>query len=418
MANSPHLLQTRAKTAETPWVSDAPSVLVLDDGELERLQQVLEQLGADFVRLSGENIPPEVESPRDLLITSGRRAMSMPRVVPGARIAPSPFWVCIYDQDFRPLRERLRSLGVHFLIRGEVDASSVQLFLLQLLHRGAERRRCRRIPLHCEVELEVGNDQRKAQLVEISGDTCRFVTDRDIPGGACVVLRLPPSLTGGEPYDLTGRRIRAAACESAVGEPALAIVVGFQDLDAEVEALLEALLAGSQKGTQVTPLADEPMSQTAAEEQEPSLDVASEQALPESWDRARDGERRGRQRRVYDRRVEALRWSTDEGPRVALGKDLSRSGVRVVTSSRPQVGAHVTLALYGGPREEPVVVEAEVVRVVGAESSLRFLSLGRNEYRQLEKLAGERPDFESLQTDPEEGLVVARLLPGEGLPEH
>ena len=418
MANSPHPLQTCGKTAEATWVSDAPSVLVLDDGELERLQQVLEQLGADFVRLSGEGIPPEVESPRDLLITSGRRAMSMPRVVSGAGTAPNPFWVCIYDQDFRPLRERLRSLGVHFLIRGEVDASSVQLFLLQLLHRGAERRRCRRIPLHCEMELEIGSDQRKVQLVEISGETCRFVTDRDIPGGASVILRLPPSLTDGESYDLTGRRIRAAACESSDGEPALAIVVGFRNLEAEVKAQLEALLAGSQKGTQVTPLADEPMSEAAPEEQEPSPDVASEQALPETWDPARDGERRRHQRRVYDRRVEALRWSTDEGPRVALGKDLSRSGVRVVTSSRPRVGAHVTLALYGGPREEPVVVEAEVVRVDGAESSLHFLNLGKNEHRQLEKLAGERPDFESLQADPEEGLVVARLLPGEGLPEH
>jgi hypothetical protein len=399
-------------------VSHAPSVLVLDDGELERLQRVLEQLGADFVRLTGESVPSEVESPHDLLITSGRRAMSMPRVVSGSGAAPKPFWVCIYDQDFRPLRERLRSLGVHFLIRGEVDTSSVQLFLLQLLHRGAERRRCRRIPLHCEMELEIGGDQRKVQLVEISSGTCRFVTDRDIPGTARAILRLPPSVTGGESYDLAGRRIRAAACESAAGEPALAVVVGFRDLEAEAKAQLEALLAGSQRGTQVTPLADEPMSEAVSEEREPSSDVASEQALAEPWDPGRDGERRRHQRRVYDRRVEALRWSTDEGPRVALGKDLSRSGVRIVTSSRPRVGAHVTLALYGRPREEPVVVDAEVVRVAGAESSLRFLNLGRNEHRQLEKLAGERPNFESLQAVPEEGLVVARLLPGEGLPEH
>ena len=418
MANTPHPLQTRSKTAEATQVSNAPSVLVLDDGELERLQQVLEHLGADFVRLTGESIPSQVQSPRDLLITSGRRAMAMPRVVYGSGAAPKPFWVCIYDQDFRPLRERLRSLGVHFLIRGEVEASSVQLFLLQLLHRGAERRRCRRIPLRCEMELEIGSDRRKVQLVEISGETCRFVTDRDIPGGARVILRLPPSLTGGEPYELAARRIRASTCESAVGEPALAIVVGFRDLEAEVEAQLEALLTGSQKGTQVTPLADEPASEAAPGEQEARADIAPEPTSPESWDPARDGERRRHQRRAYQRRVEALRWSTDEGPRVALGKDLSQSGVRVVTSTRPRVGARVTLALYGGPREEPVVVDAEVVRVAGAESSLRFVNLGRSERRQLEKLAGGRPDFESLQPILEEGLVVARLLPGEGLPEQ
>ncbi len=399
-------------------MSHAPSVLVLDDGELQRLQQVLERLGADFVRLTGESIPSQVESPRDLLITSGRRAMAMPRVVYGTAAAPKPFWVCIYDQDFRPLRERLRSLGVHFLIRGEVDASSVQLFLLQLLHRGAERRRCRRIPLRCEVELEIGSDRRKVQLVEISGETCRFVTDRDIPGGARAILRLPPSLTGEEACELSARRIRASVCESAAGEPALAIVVGFRDLEPEVEAQLEALLSGSHRGTQVTPLADEPVLEVALDGREIHADVAPEQTSPPSWDPARDGERRGHQRRVYQRRVEALRWSTDEGPRVALGKDLSRSGVRVVTSTRPRVGARVTLALYGGPREEPVVVDAEVVRVAGAESSLRFLNVGSSERRQLEKLAGERPDFESLQPILKEGLLVARLLPGEGLPEQ
>jgi hypothetical protein len=399
-------------------VSNAPSVLVLDDGELERLRRVLVQLGADYERFTGDDIPSEVMSPRDLLITSGRRAMAMPRVVRASGAVPEPFWVCIYDQDFRPLRERLRSLGVHFLIRGEVDASSVQLFLLQLLHRGAERRRCRRIPLHCEMELELGNDRRKVRLVEISGETCRFVTDRDIPGGARVTLRLPPSLSGGESYDLAARRIRATACESPSGEPALAVVVGFRDLGAEASAQIAALLAGSQKGTQVTPLAEEPAMQPPPEERQSSSDAAPEQLSPESWEPARDGERRSYERRAYDRRVEALRWSSDDGPRVALGKDLSRSGVRVVTSSQPQVGAHVTLALYGGPREEPVVVEAEVVRVFGAESSLRFLNLGSSQHRQLETLAGERPVFESLQADPGEGLVVGRLLPDRGPSEQ
>jgi hypothetical protein len=268
------------------------------------------------------------------------------------------------------------------------------------------------------MELEIGSDCRKVQLLEISGETCRFVTDRDIPGGARVILRLPASLTGGEPYDLTGQRIRVAACESALGEPALAIVMGFRDLDAEAREQLRALLAGDQKGTQVTPLAHEPSLDVAEEGRASASDAAPEGTPSEPWDPARDGERRSHQRRVYDRRVEALRWSADEGPQVALGKDLSLSGVRVVTSSRPQLGAHVALALYGGPREEPVVVEAEVVRVAGAESSLRFLEPRRSERRQLEKLVGERPSFESLQADSEEGLVVARLLPGEGMPKR
>lgn len=405
----PGSLQASPRRTEASVVDDAPSVLILDDGELERLQWVLEQLGADFERCTGPEIPSEVPPPRDLLITSGRRAMKMPRVAAPPEGVAAPFWICVYDMDFRSLRERLRALGVHFLIHGDVDADAVRLFLLQLLHRGAERRRCRRIPLQCEVELAVDADHREAQLVEISRETCRFVTDLDIPSGANVTLRLPASLTGGIAYDLAARRVRAAPA-AASGEPAHSVVVAFVDLEPEAGAQLDRLLAGEQSGTRVTPLAEEPLmafDERALGVVEPDAAV---DATPALWDPLRDGERRGHPRHPYERRVEALRWTDDEGPRVALGKDLSLSGVRVVTSSGPRVGAHVTLALYGGPREEPIIVEAEVIRVSGAESSLRFVGLRESERRQLEKLAGNRPILEALRADPAERLVIARVL--------
>jgi PilZ domain len=394
-------------------VSTAPSVLILDDGELDRLQLVLERIGADFERLTGDAVPEALDAPRDLLITSGRRAMRMPQLHGPAPGNADPFWICIYDVDFRPLRERLRALGVHFLIHGDVDAESVRLFLLQLLHRGEERRRCRRIPMHCEIELEVGIDRRKVELVEISGETCRFVTDRDIPGGAPATLRLPTTLTAGEPCELRARRIRAAPFEVDGGASALAIVVGFSDLAPQAREPLRKLLAGAQSGTQVTPLAEEPgaaVPSAASSGPAPQSDVA--------WDPERDVERRSHPRHAYDRRVEALHWSCDAGPRVALGKDLSLSGVRVVTSSRPAVGAHVTLALYGAPREEPVVVEAEVVRVNGAESSLCFREVGARERRQLEKLQGGPLQVESLQAESAEPVVIAHMLGAEEPARH
>jgi len=394
-------------------VSTAASVLVLDDGELDRLQQVLERIGADFERLSGDAVPDALEAPRDLLITSGRRAMRMPQLHGPASDGADPYWICIYDVDFRPLRERLRALGVHFLIHGDVDAESVRLFLLQLLHRGEERRRCRRIPLRCELEIEVGSDRRKVQLVEISGDTCRFVTDRDIPGGVPATLRLPTTLTAGEPCELKARRIRAAPCEASDGSSALAIVVGFGELEPEAREQLRKLLAGAQTGTRVTPLAAEPQ---APQPCGPGSDPPARP--PVAWDPERDADRRAHPRYAYDRRVEALRWSSDTGPRVALGKDLSLSGVRVVTSSRPAVGARVKLALYGAPREEPVVVEAEVVRVNGAESSLRFLEVDEETERQLEKLQGTPPLVESLQAESAAPLVVGRMLGAEARPRH
>ena len=69
--------------------------------------------------------------------------------------------------------------------------------------------------------------------------------------------------------------------------------------------------------------------------------------------------------------------------------------------------------MYGGAREEPTVVDAEVVRVSGAESSLRFLEYDDVVRAQIEKLAGARPIFESLQAESPESLLVGRVLPGD-----
>ncbi|MDH3519092.1 MAG: PilZ domain-containing protein [Myxococcales bacterium] len=168
----------------------------------------------------------------------------------------------------------------------------------------------------------------------------------------------------------------------------------------------------------MTPLASEPKKTDAVAPCPAESPADPESPAPAPWDPTRDGERRRHPRHAYGRRVEALRWSSDEGPRVALGKDLSLSGVRIITSSRPSAGARVTLALYGGPREEPIVLEAEVVRVNGAESSLRFVGIPADEKRQLEKLLGDQPQVESLQEEPRERLVVARLLPGELVSER
>lgn len=394
---------------------DVPSVLVIDDGELGRLEQVLAELGADHVRLVGDAIPSEVTAPRHLLISSGRRAMIMPRVVASSDEAPAPVWVCIYDTDFPPLRERLRELGVHFLIHGQVEADSVRLFLLQLLHQGEEKRQRRRIPIDCDVELEVCSDQRTVRLVEISGDTCRFTTDRDIPGGEAVTLRLPTSLTGGESHDLTAHRIRAWEHQPAGNSHDLSIVVRFDDLTPRARTQLDALVVGGQAGTRVTPLADEPAASDGGAAS--PCDAGATEGLVEPavvrWNPDEDEDRRGFPRHPYERRVEALRWSEGEGPRVALAKDLSLSGIRVVASSRMKLGVRVALALYGGPREEPIVVDAEVVRVSGAESSLRFLEYDEVVRAQIEKLVCARPIFESLQAESPENLLVMRVLPGE-----
>ena len=99
--------------------------------------------------------------------------------------------MCIYDQDFLPLRERLRDLGVHYLVSGDLAPHAFELFLRQLLNRGQERRSVRRIPLQCDVQLAVGRERGGARLLELSRESCVISARRALAPGQPVSLRAP-----------------------------------------------------------------------------------------------------------------------------------------------------------------------------------------------------------------------------------
>ena len=105
-----------------------------------------------------------------------------------------------------------------------------------------------------------------------------------------------------------------------------------------------------------------------------------------------------------------------EATQTALGRDLSIGGVRIVEHAGLEVGAEVTLALYAGQREEPVVVEATVARDDGENGvALIFNSVSESQERALEKLCSGLSPLESLQgSDGEpDPVVVARVTPAQ-----
>ncbi|MEX2208077.1 MAG: hypothetical protein WEF50_17755, partial [Myxococcota bacterium] len=81
-----------------------PSVVLLDDGELERVRVILERLGVEFALCRRIADAAAVPRARDLLVSTGRRALAMPEL--GARPATEapPLWLCIHGQDFDELR--------------------------------------------------------------------------------------------------------------------------------------------------------------------------------------------------------------------------------------------------------------------------------------------------------------------------
>jgi hypothetical protein len=363
---------------------------MIDDGELDRVQAVLERMPLDWLRCAEPDSGVALELPQDLIISSGPRSMRMPTLMG----AGSPIWVCIYDQDFLPLRERLRDLGVHFLVSGELAPHAFELFLRQLLNNGEERRRVRRIPLQCDVELSIGRERSSARMLELSRESCVISARRALKPGQPVSLQLPAEYTSDSDLAVTGTVIRATATPGAGGNRPIVAVVRFDASNPHVIAHVQALLSGNVLGTLVTPLRDEPhVGQADADAGSWVTGSGFEEVAPDQV------ERRGAPRRNYDRRIEAIRWQRDSGPAVLLGKDLSLTGLCIAAPHRspvPPLRSEVRLALHGRVREEPLVVRAEVVRRERDEIGLRFLGLATDQIRALERMLSAAPVVEEL----------------------
>ena len=55
-------------------MDESQSVLVLDDGELDDILEILRRIHVPFRHLRGEAIPEELEPPGDLLVSTPERA--------------------------------------------------------------------------------------------------------------------------------------------------------------------------------------------------------------------------------------------------------------------------------------------------------------------------------------------------------
>jgi hypothetical protein len=365
-------------------VAGAPSVVLLDDGELDRVRVILERLGVDFALCRRSKDPAARPEARDLLISTGRRALALRDAKPAG--ANAPLWLCVHGQDFEGLRAELRALGVHYLVHSAVDQDSLRLLIAMLLHDRAERRSGARLPLGCEVTLRAGRSSQYARLLELSRDGARLRCEVALESGDWVSLELPQDLAGPNLDALSGHVTRAQRCSLPNGAAAWLVAVELDPLAPEAEAELDAILRGTHPGTRISPLAEPPAKASR--------------------------ERRRSPRRAYRKRVAALTQTERDAPRVALGHDLSADGIRIASQPGLTKGMRIALGLYGAEGGAPLVVEAEVVADYGARGlGLEFRVNSSAQRQALERLVDALPPLESLGEErTERGLVVSELL--------
>lgn len=371
-------------------MADNPSVLIVDDGELGDVRDILEDLEVDYSHLRGSAVPRDLEAPQRLFVSTARRAAvaaSWPGLASGG-----PVKLGVVAEDSNALREALRRSGFDFLVRPPVHREALRLLLLRALYTGEERRRDPRVSVGAEVSCRIGLRRRSATLIELSSRGGRLLSRQPFPLGARLTLEIPSELSGEPPAWLRAKVVRVQE-GGPLGATEHVTALSFESLRPEGERVVAAALERCAGG----PLA-------VAPEAEGALTAAQPQG----------SERRRQRRAAWSGEVVSLH---DEARRVLIGRDISPEGMRVESQPDLQTGRVLHLAIYAAAGEPPIAVRARVVRNDGAAGvALRFDEVSGGASRRIEELVARLPGVEPLQ-DGEcaaLGSVVSRVL-GDGV---
>lgn len=441
----------------------SPEVLLLDDGELDDVQQILDSVGAGYGRVRGSAIAHVTPAPTRLLVTTPRRIDAVPLTTStDDRVVR----IVVVNEDSPTLRAQLRDVGFDYLVRRPVHIEALRLMLLRCLYSGAERRRDARVPVGLEVSYKTGLLPRRAVLADLSTRGCRILSKWAAEPGKRISLALPAA-TGERALTVRGNVVRMKLDESIAPEGPYSAAVEFEPLTDPVRKELERLLSLRARGPASIGNADAVPTEAAAPAAEPAADAGAqtvgidvdvrlvpETAAPEPEtpeptiqesaaaelrvdappvpapaegdlssaasateaagealdDEGEDSERRDGPRATYGRRVPAF---GERAMRVLVARDLSMGGMRVEHDSGLCLGDRLHLAIYGTADEEPFLVWATVDRDDGERGLLlAFDALPPEIEERLDNVVVNLPAVESLHDDEARamGTVVTEIL--------
>ena len=410
----------------------APEVLLMDDGELDDVETLLEDMQASCQRLCGGEMLREIPTPRQLLVTTPRRIAAL---ADPAELQEIPRRVVVSEGDSVGMRAQLRLTGFDYLIRRPVHPEALRLLLLRCLYEGDEQREDTRVVVGSPVSFRSGLLTRPATLIDLSVGGCRLLAEKQIPLGRRVRIQLPERDSENAAVTLPGRVVRADEDSLPGSSHRWRLGIAFEALDEARRSALEKTVADhllgparmevplGLAGEAQTPEAagdtrhsHEGFATTSRDLPEIRLSLVAErtQGLEPAGDELDlgDSEQRESTRARFYQRVPAF---GRDALRVLMGRDLSTRGMRIEPHSGLELGDRIHLAIYGDAEEPPALVWAAIRRDDGDGGLVAiFDPLPREIEQALEGWIAKLPIIEPLQAgEPQSlGVVLSEILSG------
>ncbi len=315
-----------------------PRVLIIGDASVGRVQEILKNLDVEIDVVRDDVGIQHLEGPYDLIVATVKLTLAFGDSLDISRVPGSPTWIAVHSQDLIPLRERLRALGVHYLMQTSVSAAAVELLVAHTLYNGPERRVEHRLPVAAPVVCMNAGQSFEANLLDITRNGCRIELDAGLTLWGKTHVELPRTMVADRSVTLQGQILRT---EPGAAPSRRFATIGFDTLSEEVALALAAVLDGQTLGTVLTPL-HRPKSSDTKDDATP-LQQAMKERIVLGADETQVG------------------LFIPPGIKMAAGRELSAESVRLDPIPGLVAGRPIDIAIFGPTLDAPVLAEAMVV---------------------------------------------------------
>jgi hypothetical protein len=361
--------------------SAVPRIMIRDDGELDEVRAVLDDLGLDWA--DGAKDDPGA-LPSHMLISSGACAIDSLRALRSQGAQQRLLHLVIVDRASRSLRNMLERAGCDMVARRPVHQTVIRLLTQRALFAGDERRQLERVAIGIPIKIKTGMIARTAVLAELSQRGCGLIMRSATEVGTDVRLALPSKSTDVKALPLVGRVVGTQPnLTLEAGQHAAAVV--FKSLtrseSKRVVAFMQSYSVGH-TGRLARPLGFQQSTRNARlQDADPAPESAPETQVSPA---ATGAERRSTPRGTFS---ESILARTSKTTHSLLGCDLSVGGMRVAPDASLGMGARLQLAIFGEGGVRPVTVIATIVRDDGEHGlGLKFSPLDSTEKARLQRI--------------------------------